>query len=144
MFKKEERTIEVSRSDGAATTTIVGHGTRFNGVLKVEGSLRVEGELEGEVHVSQGLVVGTGGVIKAELAVDSAVIAGRVVGQLRAKGKVLLQRGSRMEGDVHASTFQIEDGAFFQGNCTMGEGAAPPSATRRDGEGEQDLKIVRS
>jgi cytoskeletal protein CcmA (bactofilin family) len=45
-----------------------------------------------------------------------------------AKGKVVLQRGARLEGDVSAATFKIEDGAFFQGNCAMGtdDRGAPP------------------
>ncbi|MCK4305115.1 MAG: polymer-forming cytoskeletal protein [Candidatus Eisenbacteria sp.] len=118
MFRKEERG-EI-RPAADKTTTIIGSGTHFNGILRVNGSLRVDGEVEGQIQVTECLTVGSTGVLKAELATDSAVIAGRIKGRVWAKGKVVLQRGARLEGDVHAMTFKIEDGAFFQGNCAMG------------------------
>lgn len=124
MFKREEAPAGLGRAEGPATTTLVGQGTSFNGVLRVNGSLRVEGEIEGQVSVSQQLVVGPSGAIKADVAVESAAIGGRLRGRVQARGKVVLLRGARLEGDVHAAVFQIEDGAFFQGNCTMGDAAS--------------------
>ena len=146
MFKKEERSPVRSAQD--KSTTIIGGGTHFNGVLRVNGSLRVDGEVEGQVQVTECLTVGATGVIKAELAVDSAVIAGRIKGRVWAKGKVVLQRGARLEGDVSASTFKIEDGAFFQGNCAMGTDskmstAGPGGAKKDSGSyGGSALKVM--
>jgi cytoskeletal protein CcmA (bactofilin family) len=143
VFRKPEQAPERPRSDASAATSIIGRGTTFNGVLRVNGSLRVDGEVEGQVFVAQGLVVGPDGVMKAELVVNTAAIAGRVVGRVRAKGKVELRKGGRLEGDVHASSFQIEDGAFFQGNCTMG-GETPESAREgaRPETPAERLKVV--
>ena len=126
MFKKEER--GAIRPAPEKSTTIIGGGTHFNGVLRVNGSLRVDGEVEGQIQVTECLTVGSTGVLKAELAAETAIVAGRIKGRVWAKGKVVLQRGSRLEGDVNAATFKIEDGAFFQGNCAMGTGdrVAPP------------------
>jgi cytoskeletal protein CcmA (bactofilin family) len=142
MFKKPEPAQERPRPDSSASTSIIGRGTTFNGVLRVNGSLRVDGEVEGQVFVAQGLVVGPDGVLKAELVVHSAAIAGRVVGRVRAKAKVELRKGGRLEGDVHAASFQIEDGAFFQGNCTMGGEAAEPSREGARPETPERLKVV--
>ncbi|MBD3235828.1 MAG: hypothetical protein GF330_03915 [Candidatus Eisenbacteria bacterium] len=110
------------------STTLIGGGTVVSGVIRVNGSLRVDGEAEGQVFVSDTLTVGPGGVVKAEVQTGTAAVAGRVKGRIRAQGRVELQKGSRLEGDVHAATFKIEDGAFFQGNCVMGEDAAEPNA----------------
>ena len=33
----------------------------------------------------------------------------------------MMKQGSRLVGDVFTKGFRIEDGAFFQGNCHMGE-----------------------
>jgi cytoskeletal protein CcmA (bactofilin family) len=148
MFKKEER--GMSRPSPEKSTTIIGSGTHFNGVLRVNGSLRVDGEVEGQIQVTECLTVGSTGVLKAELAAETAIIAGRIKGRVWAKGKVVLQRGARLEGDVSAATFKIEDGAFFQGNCTMGAGerVAPPglggSSQGKDGGSfdEADLKVI--
>jgi len=121
-------------------TTIIGGGTSFNGVLKVNGSLRVDGEVEGQIAVSEALVIGPTGVVKAEISAESAVITGRVQGLVRVKGKVQLMRGSRLEGDVHSSSFQIEDGATFQGNCMMGDGRATAA---RGGPAAEPVKAAR-
>jgi cytoskeletal protein CcmA (bactofilin family) len=142
MFKQEARDEKRPRGDDSGSTTIVGSGTSFNGVLKVNGALRVDGEVEGQVYVTQNLVVGAGGVLKAEIVTDSAVVTGRVIGRIQAKGKVELQKGSRLEGDVHAHSFQIEDGAFFQGNCAMGEAAASAGRGKTAGGSGENLKVV--
>ncbi len=135
MFKKGEQQMPAP-SQEKQSTTVVGTGAHFNGVLKVNGSLRIDGEVEGEISATGSVIVGSGGVVKAEVVADSAVVAGYVRGVIRAKGKVELQKGSKLEGDVHASSFKIEDGAFFQGNCKMGDGTA--TKERKDAA----LKVV--
>jgi len=127
----------------SASATIIGSGASFNGVLKVNGSLRVDGDVEGQVAVTEGLVVGPSGVVKADVSADSAVVTGRIYGQVRVRGKVQLLKGARLEGDVHSSSFQIEDGAVFQGNCIMGE-AARAAAGARANEGHDKLRIAKS
>ncbi len=143
MWGKGKHNEERPRADACGSATILGRGASFNGVLRVNGSLRVDGEIQGQVYVVQGLVVGPEGVIKADVATGTAVIAGRIHGRVHATGKVELHKGGRLDGDVHASSFQIEDGAHFQGNCTMGESAASAaqSATGRPAT-EEKLKVV--
>ena len=121
MFKKDDR-VEPQPS-GERSTTIIGNGASFNGVLKINGSLRVDGEIEGQVQVSEDLTIGTTGVLRADITSKSAFVSGRINGRISAQGTVELKKGSRLEGDVFATSFKIEDGAFFQGNCAMGEAA---------------------
>ena len=132
------------RPRGEGSTTLIGSGTVISGVVRVNGSLRVDGEAEGQVFVSENLIVGPTGVLKAEVHVGTAAVAGRIKGRIRAKGRVELQKGSRLEGDVHSTTFKIEDGAFFQGNCVMGEDAlAAESGVPSGGAATRDsLRVV--
>lgn len=142
MFKKDS---VYEGGDGSEqSTTVVGSGASFNGVLKVNGSLRVDGEVEGTVEVARHLTVGTSGVMKADIRANSALVAGRIKGTIQARDKVELEKGSRLEGDVHASSFKIMDGAFFQGQCTMGESRTGGSSggSKRPGAGGEDLKVV--
>lgn len=142
MFKKEQSYDSGSGSEHG--TTVVGSGASFNGVLKVNGSLRVDGQIEGTVEVAQHLTVGASGVMKAEIRANSALVAGRIKGRITAKDRVELEKGSRLEGDVHASSFKIMDGAFFQGQCTMGESpstGAPPGS-KRPPAADDDRKVV--
>jgi cytoskeletal protein CcmA (bactofilin family) len=143
MFGKEGK--EEVRPAPDRNTTIIGNGACFNGVVKVNGSLRIDGEVEGQLQVTEAITVGPTGVVKAEISANSAIIGGRIKGRIWAKDKVVLQRGSRLEGDVHAALFKIEDGAFFQGNCAMGGEAGKGGAAEppRDAAGQgRNLQVV--
>jgi cytoskeletal protein CcmA (bactofilin family) len=142
MFGKENK--EEVRPAPDRNTTIIGNGACFNGVVRVNGSLRIDGEVEGQLQVTEAVTVGPTGVVKAEISANSAIIGGRIKGRIWAKEKVVLQRGSRLEGDVHAALFKIEDGAFFQGNCAMGDaGKAAAAEAPRDGAAQgRNLQVV--
>ncbi len=142
MFGKESK--EEVRPAPERSTTIIGNGASFNGVVRVNGSLRIDGEVEGQLQVTEAITIGPTGVVKAEISANSAIIGGRIKGRIWAKEKVVLQRGSRLEGDVHAALFKIEDGAFFQGNCAMGEAgkSGAPEAPRDAAGPGRNLQVV--
>jgi cytoskeletal protein CcmA (bactofilin family) len=118
IFKKEDTTISAAVS---GVNSILGEGSSFKGNVRIDGSLRIDGEFEGNLSVTETLIVGKGGTVKAEVEVGEAVIGGRVVGRVRASERVELQTGSRMEGDVFTQSFMIQDGVFFRGSCHMGK-----------------------
>jgi cytoskeletal protein CcmA (bactofilin family) len=101
--------------------SVIGEKVTMNGTLTVEGNIVINGEVEGSVTCSGQLMVGKTGRVKADLDVGSAVIGGWVEGRVTAKERVELQTDSHLRGDIHAKSFVIQDGCFFQGNCTMGE-----------------------
>lgn len=139
MFRKDAPHVETTPMGTPRLETIIGDGTVVTGEIKVDGDLRVEGEVDGSISVSNRVVVGKTGVVKADVDAGSAEIAGRVVGRVNAKERVVLAGGSRLEGDVQAHSFKIDDGAFFQGNCVMGDPSAmkkvdePPRIRLADG-----------
>jgi cytoskeletal protein CcmA (bactofilin family) len=101
--------------------SVIGEGVSINGKVTVEGTLIIHGELEGALTCSEHLIVGKTGRVKADLEVGSATIGGWVEGRVFAKERVELETSSHLKGDVHSKSFVIQDGCFFQGNCTMGE-----------------------
>ena len=123
--EKEPREVEariqsmVTREEPKAS--VIGEKVSLSGKLHVEGSIVIHGEVEGSISCTGQLTVGRTGRIKADLDVGSATIAGNVEGKVVAKGRVELQTDSHLKGDVQAKSFVIQDGCFFQGNCTMGE-----------------------
>jgi cytoskeletal protein CcmA (bactofilin family) len=129
IFKKEDSTISAAVS---GVNSILGEGSSFKGNVRIQGSMRVDGEFEGNLTVTESLIVGKSGTVKAEVEVGEAVVAGRVIGRIRATERVELQTGSRMEGDVFTQSFMIEDGVFFRGSCHMG----------KDEQAEQEEEIL--
>jgi cytoskeletal protein CcmA (bactofilin family) len=104
-----------------AADTVVSVGTVCEGKMVIEGSARIEGRIVGSLRVGGLLVVGAGAEVDADVEAGEARVLGTIRGNLKARESVELLEGSRLEGDVFTKCFRIEDGAFFQGNCHMGE-----------------------
>jgi cytoskeletal protein CcmA (bactofilin family) len=132
MFTKDDERI----LDGV--NTIIGEGTTLKGDVQVEGSIQVDGEFEGSIDATDTLVVGENGKVDGDATVANAVIGGRMYGNVFASGKIELQRGSQLLGDIKTRGLVIEDGVVFQGNCHMGDVVDPP--VRRREEAALDLE----
>ncbi len=100
---------------------ILGNGTQFKGNLKVVGSLRIDGGFDGEMTVSETLIVGKTGKLKGTIKTKNSIIGGIINGNLETKEKVELQVGARFDGDLICKKLIIEEGVLFDGNCQMSE-----------------------
>ena len=118
--------------------SIIGNGCKIKGTIDVkDGTLRIDGEFEGTVNCPGTLVIGKDGKVKADMNVTSAVIGGRVNGNIDAKEKIELQAGSRLEGDIKTTRLVIDEGEFFEGSGKMspdnkGASSSQPSAKAQD------------
>ncbi len=138
MFTRDdERTVD-------GVNTIIGEGTTLKGDVKVEGSIQVDGEFEGTVVATDTLVIGETGKVDGDADVANAIVGGRMYGNVFASGKIELQRGSQLLGDIKTRGLVIEDGVVFQGNCHMGDVVEPPERRRGDTaldfEGTEELE----
>jgi len=105
--------------NAATAMTFISDGTQFLGDIKVESDLRVEGYLKGTVLVGGMLVLGPTGKIEGEVTARSATIAGQITGNLRGTDKIVLESKSTLLGDLHTRELVINEGAIFQGHCSM-------------------------
>ena len=103
----------------ATSMTFIGEGTRINGDMSVEHDLRVEGAVKGAVSVGGTLVLSITGSIEGDVVSRSAALAGRVHGNVRVQEKLVLEEKSVLQGDLHARELVVQEGAIFQGNCSM-------------------------
>ena len=97
----------------------LGKGTTFTGNLRVNGNVRIDGTFEGEIEVSESLIIGKTGVVKGKVKAKGTVVGGKMEGNLFASDKIELQTGARLTGDIICRTLLIQDGVFFEGNCKM-------------------------
>jgi cytoskeletal protein CcmA (bactofilin family) len=65
------------------------------------------------------LIIEEEAYVTAEIRADEAVIQGNVEGKLTATGRVELSATSRVEGDIFTPCLIINEGAQFNGRCTM-------------------------
>lgn len=99
--------------------TLVGFGSQVHGDLEVNGSVHIAGKVEGSVIATGFVTVAETGVVGGGIQGEHAVIHGRVGGDVRVKGKVLLGSQARLKGDITAVRLAIEDGAVFEGHSNM-------------------------
>ncbi len=98
----------------------VGHGTSLTGDTSFQMMLRVDGQLTGTVSSDGGtLIVGNNGQLDANVSVGVAQINGTVNGDISATERIQLGRTARVVGNIATPKLIIEDGALFEGGCTM-------------------------
>jgi cytoskeletal protein CcmA (bactofilin family) len=82
--------------------------------------LRVDGHLTGTVTSDGGtLIIGSTGQVDANIAVSVANINGTVNGDVIASERVQIGRTGRVVGNVVTPKLVVEDGAIFEGSCSM-------------------------
>ena len=118
MFGKEPENHTVN----AGQTSIIAQGCKFDGTVSVRGTLRIEGEFKGTISTPESMVIGKTGVVHAQVKVKNAIIGGQLFGNIEAENKIELQSGSHVEGDIKTKRLVIDEGVFFEGSCSMGEG----------------------
>ncbi len=98
----------------------VGHGTSLTGDTSFQMMLRVDGHLTGSVTSDGGtLIVGNSGELDANVNVGVATVNGTVNGDVHATDKVHLGRTAKLVGNISTPKLIIEEGAVFEGGCTM-------------------------
>jgi cytoskeletal protein CcmA (bactofilin family) len=107
---------------GGVMNTIIGKDATFTGTLDVKGSVRVDGTVKGKVICSDTVTIGAGGLVEADIESQTAVIVGKLVGNISASEKIELQAKSDIEGDIRTKSLVVEQGAIFCGSCAMKQG----------------------
>jgi cytoskeletal protein CcmA (bactofilin family) len=98
----------------------VGHGTSLTGDTTFQMMLRVDGHLTGTVSSDGGtLLVGNSGQLDANISVAVAQVNGTINGDISATEKIQLGRTAKVVGNIATPKLIIEDGAIFEGGCTM-------------------------
>ncbi len=125
MFGKEP---EGQQEVDSRQTSILAQGCRFEGKADVKGTFRVEGEFKGTMETPENLIIGKTGVVYANVKVKNAIIGGQLFGNISAESKIELQSGSHIEGDIRTKRLVVDEGVFFEGNCSMGGGKSTTGA----------------
>mgnify|MGYP006158247965 FL=1 len=100
-------------------SSILGPEVEISGDVKVTGDLLIYGKVYGNI-VSKGAVNSAkGSLIKGDINAENASISGTVEGNLDIQSKVVLGRNSYLTGNLKAAIITIEEGAKFDGMCSM-------------------------
>ena len=129
MLGKKDETVISGSGD---LNTLIGKGSVLEGKLSVSSNLRVDGKIIGDIKTADSLVIGKQGEIEGEITAKNAVIGGKVLGKIIASGKVVLEANAIFKGDMKAARLVIDDGAVFDGQCTMKNSETAKADEKKD------------
>lgn len=108
--------------------SIIGHGSIFEGKFYISGSLKIDGKFEGDIRTDDSLVVGESGKIKTNISAKNVVVAGTMIGNIKAEEEVRLEKTGKVLGDIEAPVLHISPGVIARGTINITGGAKKDTA----------------
>ena len=108
-----------SEKPESKTSSILGPELEINGDVKVSGSLLIYGKVFGSIQSSGAVRTANGSVVNGNISAKEAAIGGKVDCDLDIEKKVTLGDTSFLTGNLKAAILTIEEGAKFDGVCSM-------------------------
>ncbi len=120
----------------SSSKNVLNSDIELKGTLKFTGELTFDGKLEGDITSEGTLFLGDNAVIKGTLDVGSAVVRGKVNGNVVAKDKIEIKAKTELFGDIKAAKLVIEEGVTFVGRSEVNPNkvAAPAAHPTRGPE----------
>lgn len=100
-------------------STLIGEGTVFDGDLTSPETIRIDGVINGNCTCEKKLILSAEGQVRGNISAQSVIISGRVDGDIVVSGKLELLSTGKIAGNITASSLVIDEGACFDGRCTM-------------------------
>jgi len=99
----------------------IGGSVLVKGAVVSSEDLVIDGRVEGTIELgNHSLTIGAGAVVVADLVAKSVTIAGTVKGSVMGSAKVELKSTAKLEGDIVAPRFAMEEGALLVGKVDTG------------------------
>ena len=82
------------------------------------GKVHILARFEGEI-IAQAVLIEKTASVAATIAAEVVMCKGKVFGEIRATYKLKIAKDAKVKGYVHTPNFIIEQGAVFDGRCSM-------------------------
>lgn len=93
--------------------------TAIKGEVNFKDTLRIDGRFEGAIRSGKTLVIGESADVDADIEVGSLFVSGRLRGTANVTDRIELARTARVQSDLTTAALVVEEGAVFEGHCTM-------------------------
>lgn len=114
-----------SRGEGATLNGFLDKGSHLKGELTFEETFRIDGKFEGKIPSGSELILGDSAEVDAEIRVERLSINGVFKGTVHASERIEIHPQARVTAELQTPVLRIEEGAFFQGSCSMGPEGSP-------------------
>lgn len=118
--------------------TVIGKDTTIKGGIESVGSLRIDGKVVGNIKIQGDLFIGSSAAINGNISADNIQLAGTVEGNIHSEDLLRMLSTARLYGDMHVNSFVADEGALFQGKCSMPEVSESKKSTN-ESKGKESL-----
>jgi len=105
-------------------------GSHITGELRFDDTFRIDGKLTGNVVSKGNLIVGERGEVDGEIKVGRVFISGVVRGTMKIAERAEITATGKVFANLSTPSLMIEEGAFFEGQCSMEREGLSSQASR--------------
>ena len=98
---------------------VLGADVEIKGELKFSQEMTLDGKVEGEIRGEGSLTLGEGSVVNGNIETQSAVVKGKINGNIVTRDKLELKAKTELFGDIKAPRLSIEEGVTFVGRVDV-------------------------
>lgn len=119
--------------DEMVLETVIGAETLLQGTIKTKSGVRIDGRFEGGNIEGKCVIVGSTGIVNADITAEKVIVGGKVTGAILATKRLEIQTNAQVYGDIQTASLSIAEGAIYEGHCIMSaeEIIAEKSSTRK-------------
>ena len=109
----------MAKIDFKNVQTMIGAEAVVNGTIKLRGGIIVYGKVYGDIHTDGPVRITISGEVIGDVQASDAHIGGSIKGNVTVSNRIVLGRKSELKGDLIYRNLIIEDGAQFEGSCSV-------------------------
>ena len=109
----------MAKIDFKNVQTMIGAEAVVNGPIKLRGGIIVYGKVYGDIYTDGPVRITISGEVIGDVQASDAHIGGSIKGNVTVSNRIVLGRKSELKGDLIYRNLIIEDGAQFEGSCSV-------------------------
>jgi len=99
---------------------LIGSGSEVEGTLRSSTDVRVNGKILGDLIVQGKVIIADKGSVEGTVTAKNADIAGTIRGSLTIEERLVLKSTAKIDAAIRTGRLVVEEGAQFEGSCSMG------------------------
>ena len=104
----------------ANATNVLSSGIEITGSIRFSNDMIIDGKIEGEIISEKGRVtIGENAMVKGNVTAGDVKVFGKIEGKITSE-RCELKAKSRLDGDIKAKMFSMEEGAQLSGRTEIG------------------------
>ena len=138
-FVPEEREPLTKEITGPPSILSIGNGVVLSGKIEEAEKVIIHGTVDAEINAKSVDVVAEGSLTGTTIAMDLS-ISGQFKGSAEITGKLKIERGGSLEGDVSYGELTVESGGVLIGDISRSVSEKPQKATPPTGSENPDQR----